>query len=126
MTAYNKHRLSDGDHAERRVGSCDGSTAKTFQSHHKVELIEGDKDLFDDGSLTILSTPRHTLGTGAAVHFQSNWVNRRVPGFNADREKTLASIDKLARIVDDKHAQLWINHDKPLSDARRHAPEFYE
>ena len=99
---------------------------KPFNPNHKVELIEGDKDLFGDGSLTILSTPRHTLGTGAAVHFQSNWDNRRVPGFNADREKTLASMDKLARIVDERHAQLWINHDKPLSDARRHAPEFYE
>jgi len=115
---------------------------KPFNPNHKVELIEGDKDLFGDGSLTILSTPGHTVGhqsllvhlkktgyvvlTGDAVHFQSNWDNRRVPGFNADREKTLASMDKLARIVDERHAQLWINHDKPLSDARRHAPEFYE
>jgi len=58
--------------------------------------------------------------------FQSNWDNRRVPGFNSDKEKTLASIDKLARVLDDKHAQLWINHDKPSNDARLHAPAFYE
>jgi len=40
--------------------------------------------------------------------------------------KTLASMDKLARVLDDKIAQLWINHDKPSNDARLHAPAFYE
>jgi len=34
--------------------------------------------------------------------------------------------DKIARLLDEKHAQLWINHDRLSSDARRHAPEFYE
>ena len=29
-------------------------------------------------------------------------------------------------IAEEKHAQLWINHDKSSSDARRHAPEFYD
>ncbi len=115
---------------------------KPFSPEHKTELLDGDKDLFGDGSMTVLSTPGHTLGhqsllvhlsktgyvllTGDAAHFQSNWDNRRVPGFNADREKTLASMDKLARIAAEKHAQVWINHDRPSSDARRHAPEFYE
>jgi len=33
---------------------------------------------------------------------------------------------KIAHVLNAKHAQLWINHDKPSSDARRHAPEFYE
>jgi glyoxylase-like metal-dependent hydrolase (beta-lactamase superfamily II) len=115
---------------------------KPFNPERKTELLDGDKDLFGDGSLIILSTPGHTVGhqsllvhltktgyvllTGDAVHFQSNWDNRRVPGFNADRQLSLASMDKLARIVDEKHAQLWINHDKPSGDARRHVPEFYD
>jgi glyoxylase-like metal-dependent hydrolase (beta-lactamase superfamily II) len=115
---------------------------KPFNPEHKTELLDGDKDLFGDGTLTILSTPGHTTGhqsllvhlnktgyvllTGDAVHFQSNWESRRVPSFNADRQMSLASMDKLARVVDEKHAQLWINHDKPASEARRHAPEFYE
>ena len=37
----------------------------------------------------------------------------------------LASMDKIARVLDEKYAQLCINHDKPSSDAR-HAPELYE
>jgi N-acyl homoserine lactone hydrolase len=115
---------------------------KLFNPERKAELLEGDKDLFGDGSLTIISTPGHTAGhqsllvhlnktgyvllTGDAAHFQANFDNRRVPGFNADREKSITSMDKLARIAEEKHAQIWINHDKPSSDTRRHLPEFYE
>jgi N-acyl homoserine lactone hydrolase len=115
---------------------------KPFSPEHKAQTIEGDKDLFGDGSLILVSTPGHTPGhqsllvhlkktgnvvlSGDVVHFQSNWDNRRVPGFNYDKDKSSASMDKIERILDEKHAQLWINHDKPSSDARRHAPEFYE
>jgi N-acyl homoserine lactone hydrolase len=115
---------------------------KPFTLERTTLQIEGDKDLFGDGSLTILSTPGHTPGhqsllvrlmktgyvvlSGDAVHFQSNWDNRRVPGFNSDKGQSIASMEKIARVIADKHAQLWINHDKPSSDARRHAPEFYE
>jgi glyoxylase-like metal-dependent hydrolase (beta-lactamase superfamily II) len=90
----------------------------------------------------IVSTPGHTPGhqsllvhlektgdvvlSGDVVHFQSNWDNRRVPGFNTDKAQSSASMEKIARLLDDKHAQLWTNHDKPSSDARHHAPEFYE
>jgi N-acyl homoserine lactone hydrolase len=115
---------------------------KPFSPDHKSQLIEGDKDLFGDGSLIILSTPGHTPGhqsllvhlvrtgdvvlSGDVVHFQSNWDNRRVPDFNYDKAQSSASMEKIARVLDEKHAQLWINHDKPSSDARRHAPGFYE
>jgi N-acyl homoserine lactone hydrolase len=34
-------------------------------------------------------------------------------------------MEKIARVLDEKYAQLWINHDKPSSDAR-HVREFYE
>ena len=115
---------------------------KPFRPEHKAQLIEGDKDLFGDGCLTILSTPGHTPGhqsllvrlrktgyvvlSGDAVHFESNWEHRRVPAFNIDKAQSAASMEKIARVIADKHAQLWINHDKPSSDARRHAPEFYQ
>src|SRR5215472_6611500 len=115
---------------------------KPIAADRKTRLLDGDSDLFDDGSLTVLSTPGHTPGhqsllvhlprtgnvvlSGDAVHFQSNWDNRRIPGFNFSKEQSAASMDKLARVVADKHAQLWINHDRPSSDSRRHAPQFYE
>jgi N-acyl homoserine lactone hydrolase len=115
---------------------------KPFSSAKKLELLEGDKDLFGDGSLVALSTPGHTPGhqsllvhlektgnvvlSGDVVHFQSNWENRRIPVFNSDKAQSAASMEKIARLLEEKHAQLWINHDKPSSDARRHLPEFYQ
>jgi N-acyl homoserine lactone hydrolase len=113
-----------------------------FNKAHPVTLLEGNRDVFGDGSLTILSTPGHTPGhqsllvrlpktgvvvlSGDAVHFKSNWDNRRVPALNADKEQTVASMEKIADVLKNDHAQLWINHDKAQRDTLKMAPEFYE
>jgi N-acyl homoserine lactone hydrolase len=119
-----------------------GLPQKPFSPEHKTQLIAGDKDLFGDGTVRIISTPGHTPGhqslmvklpktgnvllTGDAVHFQANWDNRRVPSINADKDQTIASMQRIADFLVKEPASLWINHDKPSSDARHHAPEFYE
>ena len=98
--------------------------------------------MFGDGSVTIISTPGHTPGhqsllvklpktgavllSGDAVHFKSNWDNRRVPAINADKDKTLASMQRMADMLAKEKAQLWINHDKAQRDTLKMAPEFYE
>jgi glyoxylase-like metal-dependent hydrolase (beta-lactamase superfamily II) len=113
-----------------------------FKPEHPVTLLEGDRDVFGDGTLVILSTPGHTPGhqsllvrlprtgeivlTGDAVHFKSNWDNRRVPANNFNKEQTLASMQKLAETVSREEAQLWINHDKEQRDILKMAPEFYD
>ena len=104
------------------------------------QQIEGDKDLFGDGSLVASSAPRHTghqsllvhlektgyvVLSGDVVHFQSNWDHWRGPNLSYDKAQSAASMEKIARVLEEKRAQLWINHDKSSSDARRHAPEFY-
>jgi glyoxylase-like metal-dependent hydrolase (beta-lactamase superfamily II) len=112
-----------------------------FKPEHPVTLLEGDHDVLGDGSLVILSTPGHTPGhqsllvklpktgevllSGDAVHFQSNWDNRRVPALNFSKEATVFSIEKIAAILEKDHAQLWINHDKAQRDTLKLAPEFY-
>jgi N-acyl homoserine lactone hydrolase len=109
---------------------------------HPVEKLEGDHDVFGDGSVMIISTPGHTPGhqallvhlpktgwiilSGDAVHFKDNWDNRRVPANNVDKDQTLASMQRLADLMKQYKAQLWINHDKIQSDQQRHAPEYYE
>lgn len=113
-----------------------------FKPSHPVELLGGDKDVFGDGSLTILSTPGHTPGhqsllvklpktgavvlSGDAVHFRSNWENRRVPVNNVSKDQSLASMQKIADTLTKEKAQLWINHDKAQRDGQKMAPEFYD
>uniref|UniRef100_UPI003F499E67 N-acyl homoserine lactonase family protein n=1 Tax=Cupriavidus necator TaxID=106590 RepID=UPI003F499E67 len=116
--------------------------ASRFKPGHPVTKIEGDKDVFGDGSVTIISTPGHTPGhqsllvklpktgalvlSGDAVHFKSNWDNRRVPSINLDKANTLASMQRIADLLVQENAQLWINHDKAQRDTLKMAPEYYE
>ena len=113
-----------------------------FGATQKIDKLSGDRDVFGDGSVVILSTPGHTPGhqsllvslpktgalvlTGDAVHFRDNWDHRRVPSMNTSRDQTLASLQRIAAVLDDKKAQLWINHDKPQSAQLRYAPAYYE
>ena len=104
--------------------------------------MQGDHDVFGDGSVTILSTPGHTPGhqsllvklpktgalvlSGDAVHFRSNWENRRVPSANIDKDQTLTSMERIADVLARENAQLWINHDKAQRDTLKMAPEFHD
>jgi glyoxylase-like metal-dependent hydrolase (beta-lactamase superfamily II) len=113
-----------------------------FKPEHPVTKLEGDKDVFGDGSVTIISTPGHTPGhqsllvklpktgalllSGDAVHFKSNWDNRGVPAGNTGQEQTKASMNHMAEIIAKEKAALWINHDKAQRDSLRMSPEFYE
>jgi N-acyl homoserine lactone hydrolase len=118
------------------------NNASRFKPEHPVTKVEGDKDVFGDGSVTIISTPGHTPGhqslvvklpktgavllSGDAVHFQSNWDNRRVPAINTGQEQTRASMQRMAEILAREKATLWINHDKAQRDTLKMAPEYYE
>jgi N-acyl homoserine lactone hydrolase len=107
-----------------------------------LNKLEGDHDVFGDGSVTIIATPGHTPGhqsllvklpktgalvlSGDAVHFKSNWENRGVPSMNTDKDKTLASMQRIADMLAKEKAQLWINHDKAQRDSLKMAPDFYD
>jgi len=117
-------------------------TKPAFAATQKIVKLTGDHDVFGDGSVTILSTPGHTPGhqsllvrlpktgalvlSGDAVHFKDNWEQKRVPSMNVNKEQTLASLQRIATILDERKAQLWINHDKPQSDTLHYAPAYYE
>ena len=113
-----------------------------FKPEHPVTKLEGDSDVFGDGSVTILSTPGHTPGhqsllvklpktgaivlSGDAVHFKGNWDNRGVPSMNFNKDQTLASMQKISDTLTKEKAQLWINHDKSQRDGLKMSPEFYD
>ncbi|HTT10964.1 MAG TPA: N-acyl homoserine lactonase family protein [Burkholderiaceae bacterium] len=113
-----------------------------FAADQKFDKLNGDRDVFGDASVIILSTPGHTPGhqsllvhlrktgavvlSGDAVHFRDNWDHRRVPSLNTNREQTLASMARIATVLAEQKAQLWINHDKAQSAQLRYAPAYYE
>ncbi len=45
---------------------------------------------------------------------------------NWSKQASLQSMDKIAAIIAKEHAQLWINHDQPQSDAQKKLPAYYE
>jgi N-acyl homoserine lactone hydrolase len=93
----------------------------------KVETVQGDHDVFGDGSVVMLDTPGHTEGhhsllirlprmgpvllTGDLYHFTENVRNRGVPSFNTDRAQTLASMDRFDRIARQLKARVIIQHE---------------
>jgi len=104
--------------------------------------LHGDHDVFGDGTVIIISTPGHTPGhqsllvrlpkrgpvilSGDMVHLRDNWEQRRVPSFNFSREQSLQSMEKIAVLIKQTGAQLWINHDKAQSDSIPKAPAYIE
>jgi N-acyl homoserine lactone hydrolase len=113
-----------------------------FKKDRPMKLLDGDLDVFGDGSVTILSTPGHTPGhqsllvrlpktgwvvlTGDLAHFKDNWDNDRVPSMNTSADQTHASHAKVVKALADKKAQLWINHDVATFNSQKHSPQFYD
>ena len=113
-----------------------------FKPEHPVNKLDGDHDVFGDGSVTIIATPGHTPGhqsllvklpntgavllSGDAVHFKSNWDNRGIPVNNSDQAKSAASMQRMADVMAKEKAQLWINHDKAQRDSLKMSPAFYD
>ena len=105
-------------------------------------LLNGDHDVFGDGSVTIISAPGHTPGhqtllidlentgkimlSGDLYHFEASRALRRTPVFNTNAEETLRSIDKVEAILKESGATLWIEHNKALADTLKKSPAYYD
>ncbi|MFZ5962698.1 N-acyl homoserine lactonase family protein [Thalassococcus sp. BH17M4-6] len=93
----------------------------------ETQQITSDTDIFGDGSVMMLAMPGHTPGetalmvqladtgpvllSGDVVHFAEQLDIDGVPTFNYDRSETLASIDRLKKLVENTGATLIIQHD---------------
>lgn len=92
-----------------------------------VEAVEGDKDVYGDGSVVMLAMPGHTPGSygllirlaetgpvllsGDVVHFEEQLETGYVPPFNTDRAQSIASMARLEGIVKTLKATLIVQHD---------------
>lgn len=107
-----------------------------------IRLIDGDLDVFGDGSVTLISTPGHTPGSqsllvhlknsgftilsGDVVHLEENFAKSRVPSLNTDKQASIESMEKIRQIIKTYKAIMFINHDKKQTDGLKLLPAFYD
>jgi N-acyl homoserine lactone hydrolase len=119
-----------------------------FPRNHPVSLLDGDYDVFGDGSVILFYVGGHTQGSqvclvrlpktgyvllsGDAVHLQSNWDTRRIPrlqGANDENhwaQTVPIAYQRIAELMAFYKAPLWIHHVTEQYKSRKFAPQYYE
>jgi len=110
----------------------------------KTILLDGDHDVFGDGTVVILSTPGHTPGhqslfvrlakTGPVVlsgdlyHYPAERTLKDFTPFGAlgDSSREAASKAKVEALLKEKSATLWIQHDILADAGLKKSPGYYE
>jgi glyoxylase-like metal-dependent hydrolase (beta-lactamase superfamily II) len=106
-----------------------GVALETFSAYSKAKtvMIDGDYDVFGDGSVRILRTSGHTPGhqilelnlakagtlilSGDLYHLRESVATHRLPTINVDRADTLASMDRVDKLLTTTHGRLIVAHD---------------
>jgi N-acyl homoserine lactone hydrolase len=117
-----------------------------FEATKKMNIIrlEGDIDLFGDGSFRLYKAPGHTPGsqfavvrlkntgpvilTSDTVYLMENLEKNLIPPIPGtwSPKGMYESYQKIRMIRDLEGAQLFIAHDPELFKAAKHAPDFYD
>jgi N-acyl homoserine lactone hydrolase len=103
--------------------------------------LDGDFDLFDDGSLHMLKTPGHTPGecslyvrlpnrkillVGDTIHIREQLVTGNAMTLDTDPVQATLSIQRVKAIRDMHEATVWISHDPEDWAELPHAPTAIE
>lgn len=112
----------------------------SFSKLKKKKILNGDYDVFGDGTVVITYYPGHTAGhqalfldlpnegptmlSGDIYHFEANRENGIVPQFNYDIPQSEASIKAFEEFVKENNAKVYIQHDKGNFEAMPKAPNY--
>jgi N-acyl homoserine lactone hydrolase len=134
--------ISSADGPNDNVNQLKALARKLLGTPKQLKLLDGDTDVFGDGSVTLISTPGHTPGSqsllvhlknsgfiilsGDVVHLEENFEKDTVPSLNTDKAASIASMDRVRRMIATYQAKLFINHDKAQSDTLKLLPAFYD
>jgi len=115
---------------------------KLMGTPKNLQLIDGDTDLFGDGSVTLVSTPGHTPGhqsllvhlkssgfivlSGDVAHSEENFDKDIVPSLNTNKAESIASMEKVRQLIATYKASFFINHYKKQTDTLKLIPAFYD
>jgi len=137
---YSWIRSPDG--ANDNVNQLIALARRLLGTPKNLQLIDGDTDVFGDGSVILVSTPGHTPGSqsllvhlknsgfiilsGDVVHLEDNFEKSIVPSLNTNKAESIASMEKIRQLIGTYKATLFINHDKKQSDKLKVLPAFYD
>jgi N-acyl homoserine lactone hydrolase len=115
---------------------------KLLGTPRSLQLIDGDTDVFGDGSVTLVSTPGHTPGhqsllvhlrhsgfillSGDVAHLEENFDKNIVPSLNTNKAESIASMERARQLIAAYNATFFINHDKNQTDKLKLLPAFYD
>jgi glyoxylase-like metal-dependent hydrolase (beta-lactamase superfamily II) len=102
--------ISSPDGTNDNVNQLMALARKLMGTPKQLQLLDGDTDVFGDGSVTLVATPGHTPGhqsllvhlknsgfiilSGDVVHSEGNFARNIVPSLNTDKAASIASMDK--------------------------------
>lgn len=105
-----------------------------------TKKLNGDFDVFGDGSVVIKSMPGHTPGhqvlyldlaehgplllSGDLYHLYENREHKRIPIFNFDVDQTLESMDKFEAFAEENNAKVYLQHQKEDFNKLPKAPKY--
>jgi N-acyl homoserine lactone hydrolase len=113
-----------------------GFNRRDFDLGHRVHTLDGEHDVFGDGSVVCLPTHGHTPGhqslrvrlatgdivlAGDACYFCQTLRERRLPKYVYDRPQMLASLDRLAQL-EAGGARIFFGHDAEFWQSVPQAP----
>jgi N-acyl homoserine lactone hydrolase len=107
----------------------------------RIEIVEGDHDLFGDGLVVMKALPGHTPGhqgllvvlpetgpilIGADIAYSAaDYAESAVRTANVDLEASRRSIEAAKALERDRDATVWLHHDLEAQRNVRTAPSFY-
>jgi N-acyl homoserine lactone hydrolase len=134
--------ISSPDGTNDNVNQLKALARKLLGTPKQLKLLDGDTDVFGDGSVTLISTPGHTPGhqsllvhlknsgfiilSADVAHCEDNFEKDIVPSLNTDKAASIASMERVRRMLATYQATLFINHDKAQSDMLKLLPAFYD
>ncbi len=113
-----------------------GFNPRDFDLGHKLRLVDGEHDVFGDGSVVVLPTHGHTPGhqslklrlaggdivlAADACYFCRTLRERRLPRYVYDRDAMHASLDRLAAL-EKAGARIFFGHDPEFWQSVPQAP----
>lgn len=110
--------------------------------HSKTVPLDGDHDVFGDGTVMLIATPGHSVGhqsllvrlkqtgpvllTGDLYHYPAERALKLQPPNVDNKELSTASRAKVEDLLQKSGGQLWIQHDIVANAKLKKSPQYYD